>query len=322
MKRKTGLFFLIAAAVALPLFGQEAEDVSVAENAESAVESAEGEGVQENESGDLNESAETLSESDEEGEFVVRHADQDRKRQYALSVQILDPLVKSLVSFREFDFAGEPFTSRLIIPSFSFESQFEVHRYVTLGIKASIIPELFTNPFYQGVRGGSHYSDPQLTYPDAALEEEEWANRVYDDESEYYLNMHFLVDLTARVLPFGEGLDTLKGFYIKAGGYFGFSIFQNPYLTYEESQEVSVAGEIDSAGLPFFYSREVDESGNGEELYEFVFGVVVGLGWQFVFPSGFFLDVGADLTYDNIRRLIPSVPGLGWNANCSVGYAW
>ena len=231
-------------------------------------------------------------------------------------------LVKSLVSFREFDFAGEPFTSRLIIPSFSFESQFEVHRYVTLGIKASIIPELFTNPFYQGVRGGSHYSDPQLTYPDAALEEEEWANRVYDDESEYYLNMHFLVDLTARVLPFGEGLDTLKGFYIKAGGYFGFSIFQNPYLTYEESQEVSVAGEIDSATLPFFYSREVDESGNGEELYEFVFGVVVGLGWQFVFPSGFFLDVGADLTYDNIRKLIPSVPGLGWNANCSVGYAW
>ena len=318
MKRKTGLFFLIAAAVALPLFGQEAEDVSVAENAESAVESA-GEAEEGGSEAEAGNSA--AGEAAEDG-FVIRRTEGDIRRRYALSVQILDPLVKSLVSFREFDFAGEPFTSRLIIPSFSFESQFEVHRYVTLGIKASIIPELFTNPFYQGVRGGSHYSDPQLTYPDAALEEEEWANRVYDDESEYYLNMHFLVDLTARVLPFGEGLDTLKGFYIKAGGYFGFSIFQNPYLTYEESQEVSVAGEIDSAGLPFFYSREVDESGNGEELYEFVFGVVVGLGWQFVFPSGFFLDVGADLTYDNIRKLIPSVPGLGWNANCSVGYAW
>ena len=321
MKGKTVLLFLIALTLAFPLFAGEEEDAADAGNAAAAESAGEAEeGGSEAEAGNAA-AGETAGEAADDG-FVIRRTEGDIRRRYALSVQILDPVVKSLVSVREFDFDGEPFTSRLIIPSFSFESQFEVHRYVTLGIKASVIPELFTNPFYQGIRGGYHYTDPQLTYPDATLEEEAWANRVYNDESEYYLNMHFLVDLTARVLPFGEGLDTLKGFYIKAGGYFGFSVFQNPYLTYEESREVTTAGEVDSTDLPFFYSREVDESGNGEELYEFVFGVVVGLGWQFVFPSGFFLDVGADLTYDNIRRLIPSVPGLGWNANCSVGYAW
>lgn len=258
----------------------------------------------------------------ENSKIVVHRRNRRSGRRYALSFQILDPVLKSLVSVKEFDFSGTPEISRLIIPSLSFESQFEVHRYVTLGIKGSIIPELFSNPFYKGKRGGYFYTDSEATYPDASLSEEEWAHRVYSDEEKYFLNMHFLIDLTVRVLPFGEGLDTLKGFYIKAGGYFGFSIYQNVYLTYEESKSSTVGGEVSSASVPYFYPVAVSESGNGEELYEFVFGAVVGLGWQFAFPSGFFLDLGADLTYDNTRKLIPSVPGLGWNANCCVGYAW
>lgn len=305
MKRKTLLFFFILSALAsgeLRLSAQENEFSTV--------------------SVEIDKDELTTTEDESSEEFVVRRSERKAARKYALSFQILDPIVKSLVSVHSFDFLGEQQTSRLIIPSFSFESQFELHRYVTFGIKGSIIPELISNPFYKGARGGYFYTDSEKTYPDASIPEEEWAHRVYSDQDEYFLNMHFLVDLSVRVLPFGEGIDTLKGFYVKAGGYFGFSIYQNVYLSYQESQSATVGGEISSASIPFFYPVEVSESGNGEELYEFVFGAVFGVGWQFVFPFGLYVDVGIDVTYDNTRKLIPQVPGLGWNANFALGYAW
>lgn len=327
MKGKTALFFFIMLFVSVSGFSVDSGGAdlpvsdSVAAETESEVlpETADSKEAGVGAGDRVAANAEMTSDKPE----IVVHRRKGRSgRRYALSFQLLDPVLKSLVSVKDFDFLGTPETSRLIIPSISVESQFEVHRYVTLGIKGSIIPELFSNPFYREKRGGYFYTDPEVTYPDASLSEEEWAHRVYSDTEKYYLNMHFLVDLTVRVLPFGEGLDTLKGFYIKAGGYFGFSVYQNVYLTYEESKSSVVEGEVSSASVPYFYPVAVSESGNGEELYEFVFGVVVGLGWQFAFPSGFFLDLGVDLTYDNTRKLIPSVPGLGWNANCSVGYAW
>ena len=308
MKGKTVLFFFIlisAGAAGVDLYAREPE-LPAAEKEVSAADT------------DAAASGNNVS----EGEIVVRRGKKKLTRKYALSFQVLDPVLKSLLSSKKFDFAGEEAVSRLIIPSFSVESQFELHRYVTLGVKGSVIPELIANPFYRGIRGGYFYTDPESAYPDPSLDEENWAHRVYNDGEKYFLNMHFLVDLTVRVLPFGEGLDTLRGFYIKAGGYFGFSVYQNVYLSYDESKAATVGGEVSSASIPYFYPVEVSDSGNGEDLYEFVFGAVIGLGWQFVFPSGFYLDVGADLTYDNARKLIPSVPGLGWNANCAIGYAW
>lgn len=313
MKNKT-LFFLSLIFLVFfspSLFSQEQED---SQKITTALQMEEGE-----------ESLEGQEQGGEEGEEDVQYVVEEAaptKRHYVFSFQILDPIIKSLVLVKKFDLLGEQETSRLIIPSFSFESQFEVHRYVSLGIKGSIIPELIANPFFLDNRGGRYYRDPELSYPDGSIQQDNWLHRVYDVEEKYYVNMHFLLDLTVRVLPFGEGLYTLKGFYIKAGGYFGFSVFQNPYMTYAESKSVSPSGEFSSKDIPYFYSREVKETGRGEELYQFVFGVVVGLGWQMTFENGFFLDVGADLTYDNSRKIIHSVPGLGWNGNCAVGYAW
>lgn len=309
MKGKTFLFFsfvLISTGMAgIDLYAAESEQSETVEEAPAVVSDS------------------VFSQSDVSDDGIVVRRDKKKiTRKYALSFQVLDPVLKSFALSKKFDFAGEEAVSRLIIPSVSVESQFELHRYVTLGIRGSVIPELIANPFYRGIRGGYFYTDSETVYPDASLEEKDWAHRVYNDEEKYFLNMHFLIDLSVRVLPFGEGLDTLKGFYIKAGGYFGFSVYQNVYLSYEDSKSATVDGEISSASIPFFYPVEVSDSGNGEELYEFVFGVVVGFGWQFVFASGFYLDVGADLTYDNTRKLVPSVPGLGWNANCAIGYAW